>query len=90
MEEAEMNQDQPFKEKAVRLFQKLKSDNKRFTGVLLIVLGIILGVVSRAAGGSPFQDFTAGILMGLSAGILIVGLLMTLLTCLKNKEKIPK
>lgn len=85
-----MAQGQPLKEKALRIFKKLKSDKKRFVGVLLIVLGVILGAVSRVAGGSPFQDFTAGILMGLSAGILIVGLLMTLLTCLKNKEKIPK
>ena len=78
------------KEKALRIFKKLKSDKKRFVGVLLIVLGVILGAVSRVAGESPFQDFTAGILMGLSAGILIVGLLITLLTCLKNKEKISK
>ena len=81
-----MNQDQPFKGKAMRLFQKLKSDKKRFTGILLIVLGIALGVVSRAAGGNPYQDFTAGILMGLSAGVLLIGILVTLLSCLKNRE----
>lgn len=81
-----MDQDQPLKEKAVRLFQKLKSDKKRFTGLLLILLSIVLGVVSVTAGGTPFQDFTSGVLMGLSVGILLVGILV-LLSCLKNKEE---
>ena len=81
-----MNQDRFFKEKAMRIFQKLKSDKKRFTGILLIALGIALGVVSRATGGNPFQDFTAGILMGLSVGVLLIGILVTLLSCIKNME----
>ncbi len=80
-----MNPNQSFEEKILQLFQKFKSDNKRFTGSLLIALGIILGVVSRAAGGNSFQDFTAGILMGLSIGILLVGILVTLLSILRKK-----
>ena len=39
----------------------------------------------RAAGGSPFQDFATGILMGLSAGILLVGILAILLSFIRRK-----
>ena len=80
-----MNQDKPFKEKLILVFQKLKNDKRRSLGILLIVLGIAFGVVSRAVGGNPFQNFTAGILMGLSAGVLLVGILLTLLSRHKNK-----
>lgn len=43
------------------------------------------GIVSRAAGGSPSQDFTSGILMGLSAGILLVGILAVLLSFIRRR-----
>ena len=69
-----MKENRSFQETIARIGQKLRSSRKRYIGVLLILLGIVLGIVSRAAGGSPFQDFTTGILMGLSTGILLVGL----------------
>ena len=65
--------------------QKLMSSRKRYFGVLLILLGVALGIVSRTAGGSPFQDFATGILMGLSAGILLVGILAILLSFIRRK-----
>ena len=65
-----MKQNGSFQEIIARIWQKLRSSRKRYFGVLLILLGIVLGIVSRAAGGSPSQDFTSGVLMGLSAGIL--------------------
>ena len=80
-----MKQSDSFQETIARIGQKLRSSQKRYFGVLLILLGIVLGIVSRAAGGSPSQDFTSGILMGLSAGVLLVGILAVLLSFIRRK-----
>lgn len=80
-----MKENRSFQETIARIRQKLRSSRKRYFGVLLILLGIVLGIVSRAVGGSPFQDFVTGILMGLSAGILLVGILAILLSFIRRK-----
>ena len=80
-----MKQNGSFQEIIARIWQKLRSSRKRYFGVLLILLGIVLGIVSRAVGGSPFQDFATGILMGLSAGVLLVGILAVLLSFIRRK-----
>ena len=80
-----MKQNGSFQETIARIGQKLRSSRKRYFGVLLILLGIALGIVSRPAGGSPVQDFATGILMGLSAGILLVGILAILLSFTRRK-----
>ena len=80
-----MKQNGFFQETISRIRQRIRSSRKRYFGVLLILLGIVLGIVSRAAGGSPFQDFATGILMGLSAGILLVGILAVLLSFIRRK-----
>ena len=80
-----MKQNSSFQETIARIGQKLRSSRKRYFGVLLILLGIVLGIVSRAAGGSPSQDFTSGIFMGLSAGILLVGFLAVLLSFIRRR-----
>ena len=77
-----MKQNGSFQETIARIGQKLRSSRKRYFGVLL---GIVLGIVSRAVGGSPFQDFTTGILMGLSAGVLLVGILAVLLSFIRRQ-----
>ena len=80
-----MKQNGSFQETIAWIGQKLRSSQKRYFGVLLILLGIVLGIVSRAAGGSPSQDFTSGIFMGLSAGILLVGILAVLLSFIRRR-----
>ena len=80
-----MKQNGFFQETISRIRQRIRSSRKRYFGVLLILLGIVLGIVSRAAGGSPSQDFTSGILMGLSAGILLVGILAVLLSFIRRR-----
>lgn len=80
-----MRENRSFQETIARIRQKLRSSRKRYFGVLLILLGVALGIVSRTAGGSPFQDFATGILMGLSAGILLVGILAILLSFIRRK-----
>ena len=80
-----MKQNGSFQETIARIGQRIKSSRKRYFGVLLILLGVALGIVSRAAGGSPSQDVTSGILMGLSAGILLVGILAVLLSFIRRR-----
>ena len=80
-----MKQNGSFQEVITRIGQKLRSSRKRYIGVLLILLGIVLGIVSRSVGGSPFQDFTTGILMGLSAGILLIGFIAVLLSFIRRR-----
>ena len=80
-----MKGNRSFQETIARIRQKLRSSRKRYFGVLLILLGVALGIVSRTAGGSPFQDFASGILMGLSAGILLVGILAVLLSFIRRR-----
>lgn len=80
-----MKQNGSFQETIARIGQKLRSSRKWYFGVLLILLGIVLGIVSRAVGGSPFRDFTTGILMGLSAGVLLVGILAVLLSFIRKQ-----
>ena len=80
-----MKENRSFQETIARIRQKLRSSRKRYFGVLLILLGVALGIVFRTAGGSPFQDFATGILMGLSAGILLVGILAILLSFIRRK-----
>lgn len=80
-----MKQNGSFQETIARIGQRIKSSRKRYFGVMLILLGIVLGIVTRAAGGSPSQDFTSGILMGLSAGILLVGILAVLLSFIRRR-----
>ena len=82
---SDMKGNRSFQETIARIGQRIKSSRKRYFGVLLILLGIVLGIVSRAAGGSPSQDFTSGILMGLSAGILLVGTLAVLLSFIRRR-----
>ena len=45
-----MKQNGSFQETIARIGQKLRSSRKRYFGVLLILLGIVLGIVSRAVG----------------------------------------
>lgn len=86
-----MDKRSPFMEKSLMLssaFREKIKDNKTMTvGILLIILGIALGVISRVTSGSGFQDFTAGVMMGLSVGILLVGILATLISFIRKRER---
>lgn len=43
-------------------------------GLVLIVLGIACGAISKTTGGTDVQDFVSGILMGLSVAELLAGI----------------
>ena len=43
-------------------------------GLVLIVLGIACGAISKTPGGTDVQDFVSGILMGISVAELLAGI----------------
>jgi len=58
--------------------QELEQQKGVLYGLVLVVLGIASGAMSRTTGGTDVQDFISGVQMGLSvteilAGILIAG-----------------
>ena len=58
--------------------QELERQKGILYGLVLIVLGIACGTMSKTTGGTDVQDFISGVLMGLSvaetlAGIMIAG-----------------
>ena len=62
----------------LRRTQELERQKGILYGLVLIVLGIACGAMSKTTGGTDVQDFVSGVLMGLSvteilAGIGIIG-----------------
>ena len=43
-------------------------------GLVLIVLGIACGAISKTTGGTDVQDFVSGVLMGISVAELLAGI----------------
>ena len=57
----------------LRRTQELEKQRNLLYGILLIVMGIALQVLSHTFGGSNVKDFFSGILLGLSIGEMLVG-----------------
>ena len=56
--------------------QELKRQKGILYGLVLIVLGIACGAMSKTTGGTDVQDFVSGILMGLSVAEILTGILI--------------
>ena len=50
--------------------------NTGLYGVILVLLGLLFRALSDTVGGSHVQDFVSGVLMGLSAAVLLAGILL--------------
>lgn len=57
----------------LRRTQELKKQKNLLYGILLIVMGIALQVLSYTFGGSNVKDFFSGLLLGISVGEMLVG-----------------
>ncbi len=57
--------------------QRLEKEKQAMFGFLLIIMGISMSAVSQLTGGTDFKDFISGVILGLSIGIMLVGIYMT-------------
>lgn len=63
--------------------------NKGKIGIFLIILGNILYLAYTFFGGdeiTPFENFSSGLLLGLSVGINLVGIILLILYISKDKQ----
>lgn len=58
----------------LRRTQELECQKGILYGLVLIVLGIACGAISKTTGGTDVQDFVSGVLMGLSVAELLAGI----------------
>ncbi len=64
--------------------------NKGKTGILMIILGNVLYLVYTFFCGNettPFDEFSSGLLLGLSIGINLIGIILVVLYISKNEKK---
>lgn len=58
----------------LRRTQELERQKGILYGLVLIVLGIACGAMSKTTGGTDVQDFVSGVLMGLSVAEVLAGI----------------
>ena len=58
----------------LRRTQELERQKGTLYGLVLIVLGIACGAISKTTGGTDVQDFVSGILMGISVAEILAGI----------------
>ena len=58
----------------LRRTQELEQQKRILHGLVLVVLGIACGAMSKVTGGTDVQDFASGLLMGLSVAEILAGL----------------
>lgn len=57
------------------------------TSLILIVLGEILSWFLDLSSGSDFSEFTSGLLLGLSVGMKLIGIILLIISITKYQEK---
>ena len=60
----------------LRRTQELERQKGILYGLVLIVLGIACGTMSKTTGGTDVQDFISGVLMSLSVAEILAGILI--------------
>lgn len=58
----------------LRRTQELERQKGILYGLVLVVLGIASGAMSKTTGGTDVQDFVSGVLMGLSVAEILAGI----------------
>lgn len=58
----------------LRRVHSLEKQNKTIYGFLVILLGVTLLVFSQLLGGTNFTDFFSGVFLGLSIGLMLMGI----------------
>ena len=60
----------------LRRTQELERQKSVLYGLVLVVLGIASGAMSKTTGGTEVQDFVSGALMGLSVAEILAGIVV--------------
>ena len=68
----------------LRRTQELERQKGALYGLVLVLLGIASGAISKTTGGTDVQDFLSGILMGLSVAEILAGIWVAGKTFLKQ------
>lgn len=68
----------------LRRTQELERQKGALYGLVLVVLGIASGAMSKTTGGMDVQDFISGVLMGLSVAEILAGIWVAGKTFLKQ------
>lgn len=58
----------------IHRIQVLEKEKNILYSLILVVFGIACGAISKTTGGTDVQDFVSGILMGISVGVILVGI----------------
>ena len=58
----------------IHRIQVLEKEKNILYSLILVVFGIACGAVSKTTGGTDVQDFVSEILMGISVGVILVGI----------------
>ena len=65
--------------------QHLERQRQTFIGVILIVMGIALQALSQNTGGTSFNDFVSGLMLGISVEIILTGLYIAGRSLIRNE-----
>lgn len=68
----------------IKRTQALESQRETLVGIILIVMGMALGAMSFTLGGSDVKDFFSGLMMGLSCGSMLVGIIVAVRSIAKR------
>lgn len=88
-EEKEPNSIRLYDEEQVKALltkmQKMEHTYKYAVSMILIVIGFLCMVTSSLVGGTHFEDFVSGVLFGLSAGLMVTGIVGIILSFMKGR-----
>jgi len=67
----------------VERVQHLEKQHQTLIGIMLAVMGIAMQSLSNIVGGTNILDFISGAILGISIGVMLVGILVMLRTLVK-------
>ena len=70
----------------LREMQELKNTKMLIIGFILIVMGMAMFVLSHFFGGTDFQDFMSGLMLGISIGEMLAGVFLVVRSMAKSKK----
>lgn len=63
----------------LRRTQALENQRTSLYGIVLLLMGVAMLVLHYNVGGSDLRDFISGVLLGISVGVMLVGIYVMIL-----------